>query len=798
MKSRCMPIAITAAVLLLVQTAVRPQDFVSGGAIPAAGGVPAAAASSTSSSFADGTRAINQERWNDAIAIFTKLANEAGDRADGALYWRAYAQNRLGNSEQALDTCTVLLHQYPESTWIDECGALKIEIRAKNGEPVPPSAEQSDELKLLALASLMHHDEKRALSQINDILNGDSSEKLKQGALFIMGQHNADMIDPQIARIRYVEGDVRISRGEDKASRKDSDWEQAVANLPLQTGYSLVTGTGRAEIELENDSTLYLGENSVLLFNNLFTFNGMPETEVSLLSGMATLHIVPGAPGEKFVLKTPTDMLSTRYPNGINLRVNSYMDGIGLTPLVASGIQTTGDGLETLAPGKTQYFKGGRPIVLAGPIHPPDYSSWDNWVADRYGQREKELAAALKSSGLTSPIPGLADLEKQGTFFPCQPYGTCWKPNAAATSGAGNALLASNPSPNSPNSQAEIAPADVQQAAPGSRVGFLGKPMPNVSPQTGPDFSAVDMMFPCMPDQIRYMLMMSSFPASPQMLNSALWYYGSPWQWAVCHAGSWIYLNNMYGGNGGYVWVAGRTIHQMPFHWIRSGRTLGFVPVHPYDIKGRTPVNDRNGVFSLNASGREHSIWRVALQPGRKVEVLNGPPRAFRTDFVSPLARAAEPHMMGHEIKDLGAAREGLARSTGIPITFDHRSQTFMTSRDVIQGGRTVSISAPVGGAMGGLQNRGFYGGGANPGSSAGWRQGSNAGSSGAAWRGGSPAGEGPRGGAQGMGPSGGGFHGGGGNAGLASSSMGHAGSSGASTAGSSRGGSSSGASGHR
>ena len=181
MRTMCIPITLLAAAVVFASGAARSQQFMSGGALASMNGEPTAGASATSSSFADGTRAINQGRWSDAIAIFSKLADQKGDHADGALYWTAYAENKLGNSGQALDTCTSLLHQYPASSWIEDCGALKIEIRAKDGKPVQPSAEQSDELKLLALASLMRHDEKHALAEINDILNGDSSEKLKQG-----------------------------------------------------------------------------------------------------------------------------------------------------------------------------------------------------------------------------------------------------------------------------------------------------------------------------------------------------------------------------------------------------------------------------------------------------------------------------------------------------------------------------------------------------------------------------------------------------------------------------------------
>ena len=92
---------------------------------------------------------------------------------------------------------------------------------------------------------------------------------------------------PQIVRLSYVQGDVRISRGKlaDKQLHQEGDgstgWEQAVVNLPLGSGYSLVTGTGRAEIEFEDASTVYLADNSVLTFNQLSTTDGVPFTDIA-------------------------------------------------------------------------------------------------------------------------------------------------------------------------------------------------------------------------------------------------------------------------------------------------------------------------------------------------------------------------------------------------------------------------------------------------------------------------------------------------------------------------------------
>ena len=54
---------------------------------------------------------------------------------------------------------------------------------------------------------------------------------------------SSDATYPQIVRLSYVEGDVRIARG-----KRGAAWETAVADLPLETGFNLVTGKGRAEI----------------------------------------------------------------------------------------------------------------------------------------------------------------------------------------------------------------------------------------------------------------------------------------------------------------------------------------------------------------------------------------------------------------------------------------------------------------------------------------------------------------------------------------------------------------------
>jgi outer membrane protein assembly factor BamD (BamD/ComL family) len=117
--------------------------------------------------YSEGTRAINDAHWAQAESIFPNLASQHGARAEAALYWEAYAENKQGNAARALEICAELRHAYSQGNWVKECSALEIEIHGKSDDPLPPQAEQDEELKLLALNSLMQQDEARACRSFN-------------------------------------------------------------------------------------------------------------------------------------------------------------------------------------------------------------------------------------------------------------------------------------------------------------------------------------------------------------------------------------------------------------------------------------------------------------------------------------------------------------------------------------------------------------------------------------------------------------------------------------------------------
>ena len=172
----------------------------------------AAAQAKEDSLYSEGTRAINDARWAQAESIFQNLASQHGARAEAALYWEAYAENKQGNASRALEICAELRHTYPQGSWAKECSALEIEIHGKSADPVPPQAEQDEELKLLALNSLMQQDEARALPIIQQILNSDKSEKLKGRALFVLGQDPSPQAQALLGQVASGERNPALQR----------------------------------------------------------------------------------------------------------------------------------------------------------------------------------------------------------------------------------------------------------------------------------------------------------------------------------------------------------------------------------------------------------------------------------------------------------------------------------------------------------------------------------------------------------------------------------------------------------
>jgi HEAT repeat protein len=140
--------------------------------------------------YEQGNNAIYEARWDRAVTAFTRLADMKGSRADAALYWKAYAQNRLGQRADALTTISELTKGYPSSRYLKEAKALELEVRNAAGQPVRPEAQADEDLKLMALGALANSDPTTAIPIAEQILKGSASPRLKERALFVLAQMN--------------------------------------------------------------------------------------------------------------------------------------------------------------------------------------------------------------------------------------------------------------------------------------------------------------------------------------------------------------------------------------------------------------------------------------------------------------------------------------------------------------------------------------------------------------------------------------------------------------------------------
>lgn len=202
---------------LLFATVVSPLHAQSKRAVRSDASTSTSTSTSTSeedAAYAAGSRALEQQRWSDAVADFDKVINAKGKRADAALYWKAYTLNKLGKGPLALATCYQLRSQYASSQWNTDCSAVSISLQTNVDPnihvevpaipPIPPISDvnveirdrdhdrhergSDEDLKILALNSLLNQDPAKAMPLLRGILSGNQSMRVKKKALFVLAQ----------------------------------------------------------------------------------------------------------------------------------------------------------------------------------------------------------------------------------------------------------------------------------------------------------------------------------------------------------------------------------------------------------------------------------------------------------------------------------------------------------------------------------------------------------------------------------------------------------------------------------
>jgi hypothetical protein len=208
----------------------------------------------------DGEWAKAQDKFNEYVNSYPNEKN-----IDAALYWLAYAQQRLAKYDQCRVTIERLLEKYPNSTWKDDARVLlaQVPVYAQNyaatvaasdelaaklrletpetyviapGAPIPPvalseavipgaatvwapqastnTADSDDpcEFKIVVLQALFQTDLQRGIMAATDWLKPGSTQtvRCKSAALTLLGRNGGKSVTPVILGVARSEPDLKL------------------------------------------------------------------------------------------------------------------------------------------------------------------------------------------------------------------------------------------------------------------------------------------------------------------------------------------------------------------------------------------------------------------------------------------------------------------------------------------------------------------------------------------------------------------------------------------------------------
>jgi hypothetical protein len=560
-------------------------------------------------------------------------------------------------------------------------------------------------------------------------------------------------------RISQVQGDVRLSRGDGKHVNLNQPWEEAEIGQPIEQGFALAAQKGTANIEFEDGSTIFLAENSLVLFPELSSSDIRTTTHITLPTGSAAFWLQLGE-NETFSIETPTDGIHFLDSHDYFFRVDAYLDSTAITPLGDSIDKITRRGVPNLGIplGQTVFFRNGSiirilkatanpanspsaglrpaafadvppldalahtfrdtrlpqvsllPAIPSSPKSPemglamapqvqnsqlhPDFlplasEDWNHFIEARVQEKKDAIAAALKASGLPSPIPGLAELHEHGSFFACDPYGTCWEPNQGQSKQA-----------------PEASPLPRQEQTP-----LLTSPNTNFNPQVvqwqetqlsgdACDFSTIYTTVSRTahtPEELRELLRLKSRARSNVAFQSSLW--------SSCYQRNWIHHHGHYAMVlppspprclGKQCKPVVHPVHPPHPLLVRVGDRVGFVPRHPGDVKGKPPINLKNGIILAPAKPGEQP-QRIAWNPSQKLPFVEQTPKEWNERIAPRPVLASAPEIRAHLTQETARGSSlSNAKLGNSQIVYDYRSQKFMMPAAAPSGGKAREV--PIGG----------------------------------------------------------------------------------------------------
>ena len=154
---------------------------------------------SESSTYSSGLSLLSQRQYDQAIIRFDRTIAQKGAHADGAWYWKAFAQYRAGKSEDAIASIAALRKDFPQSRYLNDAKVLEADVRKPR-----PEAIEDDEIKLLAIQGIQASDPVKAAQLATTLLSGTNSLKVKKQALYILALSDQPSAHDEL--LKYAKG----------------------------------------------------------------------------------------------------------------------------------------------------------------------------------------------------------------------------------------------------------------------------------------------------------------------------------------------------------------------------------------------------------------------------------------------------------------------------------------------------------------------------------------------------------------------------------------------------------------
>jgi hypothetical protein len=255
--------------------------------------------------------------------------------------------------------------------------------------------------------------------------------------LFLVSSAHAFVVDDdvpdvtgRVARISYADGDVQIRRA------GATDWEKAVANLPVVEGDEIATSAfAKLEIEFDTRTFLRIGERS------LFTVTTLRDEGIALSvpQGTVSVHVTDFDKDRSYLeIDFPRSTIAIQ-------KSGSYRIDSGDRDSATARVRVTDDGEARIysdTSGFTLRSDRGATIYLSGPYE-GDWDtadaaqfadSFDGWTLDRDKSIAKQLNDSYFDKYYDRDIYGAEDLSGYGDWVYTNNYGYVWRPYRSAIS----------------------------------------------------------------------------------------------------------------------------------------------------------------------------------------------------------------------------------------------------------------------------------------------------------------------------------------------------------------------------